>query len=124
MNPIPEPADDTRDHSDEYSDDSLWKKLGVFARKAGVEVVEKVLTLYETLKDEDTPRWAKGTIISALGYFIAPLDAIPDLVPLAGFSDDLGAVAVALGIVAAHVKREHVERAKERMQRWLPDSGG
>ncbi|MCH7224789.1 YkvA family protein [Haloferula sp. A504] len=111
------------DYSKDYSDDSLRKKLGGFARKAGIEVVEKVLTLYETLKDEDTPKWAKGTILSALGYFIAPLDAIPDLVPLAGFSDDLGALAVAFGIVAAHVKRKHVELARERMTRWLPESG-
>ncbi|BCX48139.1 DUF1232 domain-containing protein [Haloferula helveola] len=112
-----------QDHSDEYSEDSLWKKLGGFARNAGIEVVEKVLTLYEALKDEDTPKWAKGTIISALGYFIAPVDAIPDLVPVVGFSDDLGALAVAFGIVAAHVKREHIDRAKQTMQRWFPDSG-
>lgn len=110
------------DHSNDYSEDSLWTKLRDFARKAGTEVVEKVLTLYETLKDDDTPKWAKGTIISALGYFIAPVDAIPDLVPVVGFSDDLGALAVAIGIVAAHVKREHVERARETMQQWFPGS--
>jgi uncharacterized membrane protein YkvA (DUF1232 family) len=112
------------DHSAEYSEESLWKKLAGFARKAGIEVVEKVLTLYETLRDEDTPKWAKATILSTLGYFIAPLDAIPDLMPGVGFSDDLGALAVALGIVAAHVKKAHVEQARARMKRWLPDPAG
>lgn len=119
-----EPPLETRDHSKEYSDASLGKKLAAFARRAGAEVVEKVLTLYETLKDERTPRWAKATIISTLGYFIAPLDAIPDLMPGVGYSDDLGALAVALGIVAAHVRREHVDRARQRMQPWFPEHGG
>ena len=50
--------------------------------KAGKEVIEKALILYYCLQDDDTPAWAKTTIIGALGYFISPIDAIPDLVPV------------------------------------------
>lgn len=113
---------DIEEHAKDYSEDSLWKKLRGFAKTAGREIVEKVLALYEALKDEDTPAWAKGTIVAALGYFIAPVDAIPDLLPAVGFSDDLGALAVALGAVAAHVKEEHLARAREIMKRWFPES--
>ncbi|MFP4283639.1 MAG: YkvA family protein [Opitutales bacterium] len=112
---------ETEDHSGQYSDESLRQKLARFARKAGKEVVEKVLVLVEALRDADTPAWAKGTIIAALGYFIAPLDAISDFLPVVGYSDDLGALAMALGAVAAHIKREHIERARARLQKWFPD---
>ncbi len=110
-----------QDHSKEYSEESLWSKLGGFAKSAGREVVEKVLFLYEALKDSDTPAWARGVIIAALGYFISPVDAIPDIVPFAGFADDLGALAVAAGTVATHIKDIHIENARATLKRWFGD---
>jgi len=110
-----------QDHSKEYSEESLWAKIKEFGRVAGKELIEKVLILWHALKDKDTPVWAKGTIVAALGYFIAPLDAIPDLVPAAGYSDDLGALALALAAVAAHVKDSHKEKAREMLKRWFPE---
>lgn len=102
-----------------YSEPTLWKKLGGYAVVAGKELVEKVLTLFEALKDGDTPAWARAVIISALGYFISPLDAIPDVIPGAGYADDLGAVAAALAAVAMHIKKEHVTTAKRRLESWF-----
>ena len=66
-------------YSDKYSEESFWQKVGKFALVAGKKVIEIALTLYYCLKDPDTPKRAKATITGALGYFIWPLDAIPDL---------------------------------------------
>jgi uncharacterized membrane protein YkvA (DUF1232 family) len=109
----------TSDYARDFSETSLWKKLTDFAATAGREVVEKVLVLFETMKDPDTPRWAKGVIVAALGYFISPIDAIPDLLPFAGYADDLGALAAAVATVAAHIKKEHLARAKATVERWF-----
>jgi uncharacterized membrane protein YkvA (DUF1232 family) len=103
-----------------YSDRSFWKKLRRYARLAGKEVVEKALTLYFTLQDPDTPVWAKRVVIGALAYFIIPFDAITDLLPLVGFTDDLGALLTALSTVAMHVKPVHKQRAKEQAEAWFP----
>lgn len=103
----------------EYSETSFWDKLKKYAVVAGREVVEKALILYEALKDKDTPTWARGVIIAALGYFISPIDAIPDTVPIAGYADDLGALAAAIAAVAAHVKDEHIENARATLKRWF-----
>jgi len=113
---------DTPDYTNEYSEGSLWEKLGKFALSAGREVVEKVLVLFEALKDPDTPTWAKGVIVAAIGYFIAPVDAIPDLVPLAGYADDLGAISAALAAVALHIKKQHFDEAKRKVSRWFDKS--
>ncbi len=107
------------EYTKHYSETSLGKKLTRYASIAGKEVVEKVLVLYEALKDRDTPTWAKGVIVGALGYFISPIDAIPDLIPFAGYADDLGALAAALGTVAMHIKKDHVAAAKATMSRWF-----
>lgn len=68
------------------------------------------------------PKWARARIIAALGYFIFPLDAIPDVVPLTGFSDDLGvlALALALATVAFHIKPEQKQQADEQLADWFP----
>jgi uncharacterized membrane protein YkvA (DUF1232 family) len=105
--------------AEHYSDDGFWKKLGRHALAAGREVVEKALTLYYCLMDGDTPAWAKGVIIGALGYLIWPLDVVPDFVPVVGYGDDLGVLAGALVTVALHVKDVHVRKATATLRCWF-----
>lgn len=108
-----------KDFSGAFSGPSLWEKVKASATKAGKEVIKKVLTLYYCCCDEDTPVWAKTVIAGALGYFIVPLDAIPDFTPVAGFTDDVGVLGTALVTVAAHVKPEHKEKAEKKVQVWF-----
>ncbi|MBE3097915.1 MAG: DUF1232 domain-containing protein [Planctomycetes bacterium] len=110
---------ENEDYAKEYSEESFWAKLGKYALVAGKQVVEKALILYYCLSDRDTPKWAKGVIIAALGYFILPLDAIPDFVPGVGYADDLGVLAVAFAAVLVHIKSEHREHAKEKVRQWF-----
>ena len=94
-------------------EDSLWDKIRRVAKKAGREVIKAVLTLYYCLIDSDTPMWAKSVIIGALLYFISPVDAVPDVLPGVGFSDDLAVLIGASMVIAAHIKSEHRERASQ-----------
>jgi uncharacterized membrane protein YkvA (DUF1232 family) len=110
----------TTSYAGEYADDSFRRKAKRVARRAGREVIEKALVLYYTLRDADTPAWARAVIVGALGYFVVPLDAVPDPTPVLGFIDDFWALAAALPVVAMHVKKEHRERAKAKLARWLP----
>ena len=104
-------------YSEEYSEEKFLTKVKKYALKAGSEVIEKALCLYEALRDDDTPAWAKASIIAALGYSINPIDAIPDVTPAVGYADDLGVLVAAFAAVAAHIKDEHVEKAKATMAR-------
>lgn len=105
--------------SKEYSDDKFWDKVKKFAVKAGKEVILKALTMYYTMQDKDTPKWAKGVIIGALGYFIFPLDAIPDMTPVVGYADDLGVLASAMATVAVYIKPEHRKKAEDTWKGWF-----
>jgi uncharacterized membrane protein YkvA (DUF1232 family) len=106
-------------YSDVYNEESFWKKITNYAIKAGRDVIEKVLILYYCLMDSDTPAWAKTIILAALGYFIMPLDAIPDFTPVVGYADDLGLVAAALATVAVNIKPEHREKAINIIKTWF-----
>ena len=105
--------------SSEYSDNGFWDKVKTYAKTAGESVLEPALKMYYAALDSDTPAWAKTTIVAALGYFISPVDAVPDLLPVVGYTDDLGILAGALAATAAHIKDEHKRKAKEVLARWF-----
>ncbi|MBP5974920.1 GUN4 domain-containing protein [Brasilonema sp. CT11] len=99
-----------------YSDEDFWKKVTRFAGKAGEEVIEKVLTLFYAAKQPNIPLGVKLTIIAALGYFILPFDFISDLIPVAGWTDDLGALGAALTSAIPYITPEVKEQVKKKMK--------
>ena len=105
---------DQAQYVEEYSEESFWAKVGKFFVAAGREVVERALILKYVAESPDTPMHAKVLIYTALGYFILPIDAIPDLTPLIGFADDLGALLMALAAVALYITPEIRERARKK----------
>ena len=108
-----------KNYATEFTEKSFWQKIAHGAKTAGREIIEKSLIMYYAAMDKDTPVWAKTVLIGALGYFICPVDAIPDAIPIGGFADDAGAIAAALSMVAAHIKSEHKDLAKNKAQEWF-----
>lgn len=102
----------------EYTPDSLWDKIGKVAKKAGIKVVYYALLLYYALQSENVTLGEKTRIIGALGYFILPIDLIPDvLIPL-GYVDDT-AVMLALIKTLACIDEEVKAQAQEKLTDWF-----
>ncbi|WP_112180266.1 MULTISPECIES: YkvA family protein [Paraliobacillus] len=108
-------------NSEHYSDDKFWGKLAKFAKKAGSSVVYAVLLLYYTLQKPEVPTKVKAVIIGALGYFILPLDLIPDFFTGVGYTDDLGALGFALFQVAMYIDDPIKLKAKDKLKEWFGD---
>jgi len=75
-------------------------------------LAHETAAMYFCMLDPKTPVWVKATAGAALAYFVLPLDAIPDLLPVVGLSDDASVLAAALAAVSAHVTADHRERAR------------
>lgn len=105
--------------SQTFSESQFWNKLNGYARKAGREVVERALCLYYAARRPEAPTWAKTAIFGALGYFISPIDAIPDLLPFVGFTDDLAVMAAALAMVSMYINDDVKRQARATMQKWF-----
>ncbi len=116
---INEEQPDLSKYSKAFSENSFFDKILNTAKKAGIAVVYAGLILFYTLKKPSTPGWAKTTIIGALGYFISPLDVIPDIIPVAGFSDDLGVLVLAIGTVSMYIDNESKQKAREKLKVWF-----
>ena len=110
-----------------YSHRSFWKRIKELVAKiarggatAGKGVVYRALVLYYCLRDDDTPPWAKTIIVGALGYFVSPVDPVPDPLP-GGYVDDLAVLAGAFAVVLVSIKPEHRQAAKDKMKEWFGD---
>lgn len=88
----------------------FWEKL---SRVAGrIPFAEEAAAAYFCAADPATPGRVKGVLIAALAYFVMPADFIPDFIAGVGFTDDAAVLAMALSLVAAHVKPRHRKRAR------------
>lgn len=106
-------------YSSNYSESRLWSKLRSAARKAGETVVYYVLVLFYELSDPGVSLVEKSVIIGALGYFILPLDLIPDAIPVAGYADDLTALKAAYDYVTSHISPSVERKAQAKLRQWF-----
>ena len=102
-----------------FSENSLLKKIRNYFKEAGVKVVYSALLLYYAFVRKETPVWAKNIILGVLGYFVAPIDALPDLTPLIGYTDDLGVLSFGLVTLACYINTEVRDKAKGKLRDWF-----
>ena len=92
---------ETFDEGTQYVDDRLWVKLEKFGKK--LSFARDIMALYKYLVDNSVRWQRKAIIVAALIYFIAPIDAIPDIAPLIGYMDDLGVITSVLKFMGSEL---------------------
>jgi uncharacterized membrane protein YkvA (DUF1232 family) len=94
----------------------FWPKLArVFA---SIPFAEDAVAAYYCAFDRATPLKVKGVLLGALAYFVLPLDAVPDFLLGLGFTDDMAVLVTAISMIRAHLKPEHYDRARAKLERF------
>jgi len=93
--------------------EKFWRTAKKAARH--IPFMEDVVAAYYCALDSNTPLRAKGILLAALGYFILPVDAIPDIVFGLGFTDDVAVLTAAIAAVRAHITPAHKLAAREAL---------
>lgn len=57
------------------------------------------------LRDRRVPLWKKLAGLFAVVYFLSPVDAIPDFLPILGWLDDLGVLSAAAFYMVRQVQQ-------------------
>jgi uncharacterized membrane protein YkvA (DUF1232 family) len=89
----------------------FWERIKTLGRK--LPFAESIVAAAYCATDPATPARVKLLVVGALAYFVMPIDGIPDILPLVGFTDDAAVIAATIAAIRAHMKDEHWERAKE-----------
>jgi uncharacterized membrane protein YkvA (DUF1232 family) len=88
----------------------FWAKIRALSRK--VPFAENIVAAAYCAGDPATPAKVKLLIVGAIAYFVMPFDAIPDFLPLIGFTDDAAVIAATIATVRAHLTEAHYEKAR------------
>ena len=105
-----------KDYAKHYSDKGFLEKVLNYAKAAGIKVIYVGLLLFYTLQNPSLPKKLKALVMGSLGYFILPIDLIPDFIPMAGYTDDLGVLIAAIGVVAMYIDEEAKEKSKSKLK--------
>lgn len=97
-----------------YNDSSFLDKVTKYGKLIGINALYKAVQLWFVLQKPDVPASTKAVIMGALGYLIAPLDFLPDLMPVLGYTDDFVAITFALIKVQGYIDEE-VERKSKKL---------
>ena len=91
----------------------FWRKIRRVA--ASIPFSEDLLAAYYCTFDRETPLPVKMSLAGALAYFILPTDAIPDVLPVLGLTDDAAVLAATIKLVANHIRPEHRAVARQKV---------
>jgi len=116
----PVPAD-LNTYQKHFSFNGLMSKIKETAKKAGLKAIYMALLLYYALESPTCTALDKAIIYGALGYFISPLDLVPDILPLVGLSDDIAVLAWAYSRIRHNVSDMTREKAKTKLKIWFGD---
>lgn len=106
-------------YSGQYNETKLWSKISRFAKNAGMECVYYVLLLVNMLESKEVSLVDKAIIIGALGYFISPLDLIPDLMIGTGYIDDVGMLMYALNRISSDITPSIKSKARKKLHEYF-----
>lgn len=104
-----------------FSEKKYIEKLFKYAKKIGIKICYYSLLLFYAFKSPQTPKSAKLTIAGALGYLILPVDLLPDIIPVVGFTDDAAVIVTALSNVISHIDNTMKQQADKQMQKLFGD---
>ena len=113
---------DVDKYAKNYSEQGLFQKITGSVKKAGLGLIYKALQLFYVAQNPNVPMKIRAAIIAPLGYFISPIDLIPDITPIVGFTDDAAVIAMAMVIAHAYINDEVRQKAKDRIRKIFGDS--
>lgn len=89
----------------------------VTVRKAAgsIPFMDEVVAAYYCALDRETPLRVRASLLGALGYFVLPLDGIPDFILGLGFTDDAAVIMGVLALMRAHITDEHRSAARKAL---------
>ena len=112
-------AYDYNKYTDDFSDGKFWDKIKEVAKKIGLKTTSYALILYYVLQKKEVPFKDKMLITGCLGYFILPIDLIPDLIPVAGYTDDVAGMIFAIKRCMDYVDDEIKQNVSNKLVSWF-----
>lgn len=93
----------------------FWQKLKRVLTR--IPFAEDLVAAYYCSMDPETPAYVRAVLFGAVGYFILPIDMVPDVLAGLGFTDDASVLAAAVAAVGRHMQPRHRLLARRALDR-------
>jgi uncharacterized membrane protein YkvA (DUF1232 family) len=93
---------------------NFWRTLKKAMRY--LPFADDLVAAYFCAMDPQTPARVRIILLSALAYFVMPLDSIPDFLIVFGFSDDAAVLMAAITAVRRDITPAHYIAAKAALK--------
>ncbi len=115
---------DIEKYKENYSEEKFWEKLKKIAKKIGVKATAYGLTLFYVLQKDEVTYGDKLFIIGCLGYFILPIDLVPDVLVGIGYTDDIGFMAINLIRISKYIDDDVKRKVSKKLSEWFDIKAG
>jgi uncharacterized membrane protein YkvA (DUF1232 family) len=98
-------------------EDGILREVLALVKKLAraLPFAEDALAAYHCVRDPVTPVRVRLILMGALAYFVMPVDALPDYIPLLGYTDDAAVLGAAIAAVKNAMLPEHRAKAREML---------
>lgn len=107
-------------YKNKFKEEFFIPYISKYAGKMGANVFYIALLFFYAFKRQETPAWAKNIIIGLLGYLVSPIDMIPDITPLVGYTDDMSILSFGLVMIAGFINQDIRDKARANIASWFP----
>ncbi len=84
-----------------YVNANLFGTLEKVGKK--ISFAKDIKALWRYMNDGSISWYRKTVVVAALIYFISPIDAVPDLIPVIGYLDDLGVIVATMKFLGSEI---------------------
>lgn len=103
-------------YAETYDDGKFWSIVRQYGKKIGGGVTTKALELYYLLQRGAVPGKVKVLIMGALAYLICPVDLLPDVLPLVGWTDDAAAIGLVVNQLSSYIDSDIECKARAKTE--------
>ena len=82
-----------------------WRQANLFYMKEKLALLGRIGKAYALGHYRDIPWKSILAVVLAILYFVNPLDLIPDMIPVAGLTDDVGVILWVYGSVSKEIRK-------------------
>lgn len=105
--------EETQERQERQVRAKFWPTFKRAARQ--VPFSRDLVAAYYCAMDRRTPARVRGVLLAGLAYFVLPLDFLPDVFALVGFTDDVAVLAMAFRMIQGHIADRHYDAADEAL---------
>ena len=84
----------------------------------------ELYALYLAYKDPRVPWYAKILIVIIVGYFVNPIELIPDFIPFIGYLDDLVILLIGIYLLRKMIPKDIMSECRDKARTKLNNGMG